>query len=385
MVSSRKILGAGGGGFGVGLLLLIGGLVVKHSQAKMLAECSSGLGQFGQVLDPNTAKECSTAQALSSMATGAIWIGAIVLAIAVGGFVALLIVSGARAASGKPKTVVPTAGRARPAGPAPSAPVFPYPAGGAVLRPIVPVVVSQEDGPSAYPTGRPAAGDRQRDVFAAEPAVSASGAEITTVLPIFAPAEPADLAVPAMVPGRSSERSLASVAPGPQVGLADRPPAAASQVGLADRPPAAASQVGLADRPPAAASQVGLADRPPAAASQVGLADRPPAAASQAGPVDRPPVPGPLARSADRPPAPRGAVSSAPPWGWADPPPAPGSSVSSAPPWGHAEPPLAAPEGSVSSGPPWDWAEHLPASAGAKPGGDGANPRPTGRHRSRRP
>ncbi len=346
MVSSRKILGAGGGGFGVGLLLLIGGLVVKHSQAKMLAECSSGLGQFGQVLDPNTAKECSTAQALSSMATGAIWIGAIVLAIAVGGFVALLIVSGARAASGKPKTVVPTAGRARPAGPAPSAPVFPYPAGGAVLRPIVPVVVSQEDGPSAYPTGRPAAGDRQRDVFAAEPAVSASGAEITTVLPIFAPAEPADLAVPAMVPGRSSERSLASVAPGPQVGLADRPPAAASQVGLADRPPAAASQ---------------------------------------AGPVDRPPVPGPLARSADRPPAPRGAVSSAPPWGWADPPPAPGSSVSSAPPWGHAEPPLAAPEGSVSSGPPWDWAEHLPASAGAKPGGDGANPRPTGRHRSRRP
>ena len=265
MVSSRKILGAGGGGFGVGLLLLIGGLVVKHSQAKMLAECSSGLGQFGQVLDPNTAKECSTAQALSSMATGAIWIGAIVLAIAVGGFVALLIVSGARAASGKPKTVVPTAGRARPAGPAPSAPVFPYPAGGAVLRPIVPVVVSQEDGPSAYPTGRPAAGDRQRDVFAAEPAVSASGAEITTVLPIFAPAERADLAAPAMVPGRSSERSLASVAPGPQVGLADRPPAAASQVGLADRPPAAASQVGLADRPPAAASQVGLADRPPAA------------------------------------------------------------------------------------------------------------------------
>ena len=85
MVRSRKILAAGGGGLGVGLLLLAGGLIVKHSQAKMLAVCSSGPGQFGQALDPDTARQCGRAQDLSSMATGAIWIGAFLLVIVVGG------------------------------------------------------------------------------------------------------------------------------------------------------------------------------------------------------------------------------------------------------------------------------------------------------------
>jgi len=126
MASSRRILGAGGGGFGFGLVLLIGGLVVKHSQEKMVAECATGLGQFGQVIDPSVAKNCSTAQALSSMATGAIWIGAIMLAIAVGGFVAFLIASGALGASKKPGIVVPGTGGPRPAG------LGPYPACGPV-------------------------------------------------------------------------------------------------------------------------------------------------------------------------------------------------------------------------------------------------------------
>src|SRR5271170_5110955 len=241
MASSRRILSVDGGAFGTGLLLLIGGLVVKHSQAKMLAGCSTGLGQFGQVIDPNAARECSTAQALSSMATGAIWIGAVVLAIAIGGFVALLIASGALVASKKPKTVVPTAGSARSAGPGPAAPpVRPNPIGGAVLRPIVPVVVGQEDSLSAPPAGpgcgherkngtrfctvcgRPAADDGRRGVFAAEPTVFTSGAEITAVIPVFAPAEPAGRAAPATVPDRPAERSLASVGSGPPAGLADR-------------------------------------------------------------------------------------------------------------------------------------------------------------------
>ena len=102
MASSKGILGAGGG-VGVGLLLLIGGLVVKHAQAPTLAQCSSNLGQIGQILNQNAAHKCSTAQGLSSMATVAFWIGVIVLAIAVGGLVALLIASGARAGSRKSK------------------------------------------------------------------------------------------------------------------------------------------------------------------------------------------------------------------------------------------------------------------------------------------
>jgi len=353
----------------------------------------------------------STALALSGMATGAIWIGAIILAIAVGGFVAFLIASGALAAGKKPKIVVPVTGGARPAGAAPAAAVRPNPAGGAVLRPIVPVVVGQEDSPPAYPAasgcghelngnrfctvcGRPAADDGRRDIFAAEPTVSASSAEITTVLPVFASAEPADLTV--RMPDRPSEWSLASVTSGPPTGLADRPAVPGPRAGLADRPPVpdpvAADRpavpgplAGLADRPPVSAPA--WADRPPVPAPSAGLADRPPVPAPLAVPTDRPPVPAPVAVSADRPLAPRGAVSASPPWAWADPPPAPGSIVSSAPPGGQAEPSPAAPDGKVSSGPPWESAERLPAPGGAKPdpGGDGTGPRQSGRHRSRRP
>lgn len=61
MVAGRSgsgILGAGGG-FGSGLLLLVGGLVVKHAEANEVALCSSGFGRFGQALDPNVASSCS--------------------------------------------------------------------------------------------------------------------------------------------------------------------------------------------------------------------------------------------------------------------------------------------------------------------------------------
>lgn len=56
MVAGRSgsgILGAGGG-FGSGLLLLVGGLVVKHAEANEVAMCSSGFGRFGQALDAAT-------------------------------------------------------------------------------------------------------------------------------------------------------------------------------------------------------------------------------------------------------------------------------------------------------------------------------------------
>jgi hypothetical protein len=401
MVGSKGILGAGGG-LSAGLLLLIGGLVVKQAQAHTLAECSTGLGQFGQVLNPNAANKCNTAQGLSDMATVAIWIGVVVLAIAVGGLVALLIASGARAGSKRPKTVVPGMAAPRPAA-GPAVPVRPQPAGGVALRPIVPVIVGQEDSAPAD--------DGRRDVFATEPAVSGSSSEITAVLPIFAPAEPFDLAVPARVPDRPSERSLAGVATGPQARLADHPAPPASPVGLADRPGPPVPQARLADRPAPPVPPLGVADRPGAPAPPAGLADYPA-------------PPPPLARSADRPSAPR-RVNSRPPWEWADPPPVPGSTVSPAPPWAQTDPPPAAPEQNAhpgppwaqtgpppaapqenahpgppwgqterpplarqedgSSGPPWDRAEHRPAPGGAQPDADSAGLRHSGRHRSRRP
>jgi hypothetical protein len=306
---------------------------VKHAQTSMLAKCSSGLGQFGQTLNPNTARQCSTAQDLSSMGTAAIWVGAILVVVAAGGLIAFF-AANAVSAGKKPKVVMPAAGNARSAGPGQGGPARPLVSEGAVLRPVVPSVVGQPAvlgqpvvaGPSAglpdYPPGRgcghelangarfcpvcgrPAAGGR--DVFAPEQPVSSSGAEITAVLPVFAPAEPAGLPSPAMAAGRPAERSLAGVTPSPQLGWVDHPP------------------------------------------------------------------------------APGNGDDSGPPWGRADPPQASGGTVSSGPP-----PPVRAdrppaPEAVVKSGPPWEWAERAPAPGGTGPGADGAGPRPAGRHRSRR-
>jgi hypothetical protein len=115
MPAGKGILGAGGG-LGTGLLLLVGGLVVKHAQANVLAECSSGLGRFGALIDPNAASECSSAKDLSTMATGGIWIGAIMLVFTVGGFLAVLIAAANLAASKKPRTVATGAGSVLAAG-----------------------------------------------------------------------------------------------------------------------------------------------------------------------------------------------------------------------------------------------------------------------------
>jgi hypothetical protein len=119
MAGSRGIAGAGGG-LGTGLLLLVGGLLVKHSQANMVAECSSGLGQLGQAFDPNAAAGCTGAEDLSSLATAAIWIGAIMLAIAVIGGIAMLAAAGVFVATNKPKAGAATSTRS-PAKPATAA------------------------------------------------------------------------------------------------------------------------------------------------------------------------------------------------------------------------------------------------------------------------
>ena len=340
MASSRRILGAAGGGFGAGLLLLAGGLIVKHSQAKMLAACSSSHGQFGQAVDPNTARQCTSAHDLSSMATGAIWIGAFLLVIAVGGFIAFLVTSGITA-SRKPKVVVPAGGIAHSAGPGRGAPAPPRAGEGAALRPIVPVTVDQpvaagnadglpgpecvhevDDGARFCTVcGSPAAGGR--DSFAADQPVSGTGWEITTVLPVFAPPEPVGVPAPAMATDRSAERSVAGVGPASQLSWADRPPAP--------------------------------------------------------GGID----PSPPWSRADQPTAP-GGVTSGPPWEQAGSSSAAGA-VASGPPWEQAGPSSAA--GPVKSGPPWGWAEPSPAPGGTGPDPEGIIPHQSssGRHRSRRP
>jgi hypothetical protein len=330
MANSRGILGASGGGFGAGLLLLVGGLIVQHSQANTLAACSSGVGQAGQVLNANAARQCASAQDLSSMATGAIWVGAILLVVAVGSFIVFL------ASSQKSKGVVPAAGTTRPAGPSRGAPARPRAGEGAVLRPVVPSAAQPAAaGQPAYRPGcghelddgarfctvcgRPATGER--DGSAAQP-VSASGSEITTVLPVFAPPEPVGVPALALAPDRTAERSLAGVALGSQLSWADRPPAPG----------------GLDSSPP-----WGRADLPAAGG---------------------------------------GSVSSRPPWEQPSPSPASGV-VSSGPPWEQPSPSPAS--GVVKSGPPWDWAEPSPASGGTVPGAEGFIPRQSGRHRTRRP
>jgi hypothetical protein len=100
MARSRGTVGAGGG-FGTGLLLLVGGLILKHSQSNMVSECSSGLGQVGQVFDPNIANKCSMAEELNSAASWATWIGGIMLACSLVGLVLLLVEASAAAGRGK--------------------------------------------------------------------------------------------------------------------------------------------------------------------------------------------------------------------------------------------------------------------------------------------
>jgi hypothetical protein len=365
---SRRILGASAGGFGAGLLLLAGGLIVKHSQAKMLAVCLSGPGQFGQALDSNTAHQCSTAQDLSSMATMAIWIGALLLVIAAGGCIAFLAVAGVTA-SKKPKVVVPAAGIGPSAGPGQGAPTPSRAGEGAVLRPIVPVAVGQpvtagraggppgpgcghevDDGARFCTVcGSPAAGGR--DGLAADQPVSVTGSEITTVLPVFTPPEPAGVPAPAMATDRSTERSMVGVGPGSQLGWADRPPAPG---GVDARPP-----WGWADAPPAPGGTVTSgppweqAGSSPAASAPGMVTSGPPREQAGSSPAASAP----------------GVITSGPPWEQA------GSS------------PAASAPGAVKSGPPWGWAEPSPAPGGTRPGPEGIIPRQSGsgRHRSRRP
>ena len=374
MAKSRGILGASGGGFGAGLLLLVGGLIVQHSQASMMAACSSGIGQFGQALNANAARQCASAQDLSGMATGAIWAGAILLVVAAGTLIFFL------ASSRKPKVVVPVAGTARPAGPGRGSPPRPRAGEGAVLRPVVPSVagqpaaVGQPGGLPAYRPGpgcghevddgarfctvcgRPAVGEH--DGFAVEQPALASGSEITTVLPVFAPPEPVGVPAPALAAGRAAERSLAGVAPGSQLSWADRPPAP----GGVDSSPLR----GWADPPPAPGGRVRSGPSweqasPSPAASVVG-----------SGPPWEQPSPSPAAS----------VVGSGPPWEQPSPSPA-ASVVGSGPPWEQPSPSPAA--SVVRSGPPWDRAEPSPAPGGTGPGSEGIIPRQSGRHRSRRP
>jgi len=375
MAKSRGILGASGGGLAAGLLLLAGGLIVQHSQVSMVAACSSGIGQFGQALNANAARQCASAQDLSGMAAGAIWVGAILLVVAVGTVIFFL------ASSRKPKVVVSAAGIARPAGPGRGSPPRPLTGEGAVLRPVVPSVAGQPVAtgqPAGLPAyrpgpgcgheaddgarfctvcGRPAVGEL--DGFAAEQPVSASGSEITTVLPVFAPPETAGVPAPALAADRAAERSLAGVATGSQLRWADRPPA---PDGVDSSP-----LRGWADAPPAPAASV-VSSGPPWEQSS----SSPAAGVASSGPPWDQSSPSPAA----------GVASSGAPWDQSGPSPAAGVASSGAP-WDQSNQSPAA--GAVSSGPPWDRAEPSPAPGGTRPGPDGIIPRQSGRHRSRRP
>lgn len=141
--------GVAGGGVGTGLLLLVGGLVLKHSQANLVAECSSGFGQLGQAIDPNAATSCSAAQTLSSLATVGIWIGAIMLGFAVIGGIAVLAGVGVLAAnSKKPRTASP----AKSGVPSTGSTAAPVVQSSAAVIPVPPDVASDAHQASSAPT-----------------------------------------------------------------------------------------------------------------------------------------------------------------------------------------------------------------------------------------
>jgi hypothetical protein len=113
MAKNGGVLGAGGG-VGTGLLLLVGGLILKHSQANMVAVCNSGLGQLGQAFDSNAANSCRAAQDLSSLGTAGIWVGAAMLIIAAVSLIALLVAAGAIAGTSRARTAGTRASQAVP-------------------------------------------------------------------------------------------------------------------------------------------------------------------------------------------------------------------------------------------------------------------------------
>jgi len=385
MAHRRGILAAGAGGFGAGLLLVAGGLIVRHTQANMLAKCSSGVGQFGQALNANAARQCASAQHLSSMATWATWVGGILLVIAAGSLIVFW------ATGRKPKVVVPEASTVRPAGPGRGAPARSRASEGAVLRPVAlsamghPAVAGQPGALQAYPPG-PGCGHEVDDgarfcMVCGRPAAGergfASGSEITTVLPVFAPPEPVGVPAPATAADRTVERSLAGVAPGSQLSWADRPPAPG---GVDSSPP-----WGWADPPPAPGGSV--KSSPPW--EQAGQSPAPGVVESgpsreqaDQSPASRVVKSGPPREQAGQSPAP-GVVKSGPPREQAGQSPAPGV-VKSGPPWEQAGQSPASRV--VKSGPPWDRAEPSPAPGGTGPGPEGIIPRQSGsgRHRSSR-
>ncbi len=209
------------GGSGGGLLFLVVGLVVKHAEANEVSACSSGLGRFGQVLDPGVASSCASAQDLSSMASVLTWIGAIVLVLSVGGFLLSLIGAGAAAAAGK------KASAAAPRGTAEARPRLPTPppaTGNAQPGP----ALSQESGPPTQPR-RLACGHEWRPGTRFCPVCGRPVADASSVSVAAQPEPTAVVPSPAMTDrwtGRSFD-APASVPyqerPGPAVPYQERP------------------------------------------------------------------------------------------------------------------------------------------------------------------
>jgi hypothetical protein len=142
---------AGVGGVGTGLILLVGGLIVRHAEANTVYVCSSLIGRLGQALDQNAATSCSAAQDLSTAATVGIWIGAVLLVLAACGFITTLIATGVIATSQRAKAAGPRPAAKRPAAPRRTE----EPAG---QRPTGPSPVIQEPARPAPPTRQHPAG-----------------------------------------------------------------------------------------------------------------------------------------------------------------------------------------------------------------------------------
>lgn len=241
MTGGKGVLGAGGG-FGTGVLLLVGGLIVKHAQAHVLAECSSGLGQLGSAFDPNMAAECSSASDLSSMATGAIWIGGVMLVIAVGGLLIFLIAAANVAAARKPGPAVPAPGSGLAAGS--GAGVMPQPAQLSGVSPER--LPADRPGPGCghdvrpgaqfcTVCGRPAADRGRPDAEPGSPPVPVLDPGPATIISEPAPPGPVGLVPSATTTAWMPAQPSSDPGPGGEPGWADPLPASGGD--LHARPP----------------------------------------------------------------------------------------------------------------------------------------------------
>lgn len=108
-VRRKRAQVAGKGGFGSGLLFLVGGLLLRGHFQPLKDACASGAGQFSQALSTSAQQQCGTDSFLAELGTVLIVFGALLLGLALLGVVILLIEARSPSAAVPASSVAPAA------------------------------------------------------------------------------------------------------------------------------------------------------------------------------------------------------------------------------------------------------------------------------------